>query len=378
MPLLVAASLAIPVAGGAHHRQTDEVVPLTTTGDTTLPRLAAQGQKTLALVLDAGGGTRQVVTISPFRDPTQQTPQGGPGDVANPAISFSGKRVVWDAGGPTGRQLVLAERGAATELTQDPSGMAANPAVDTAGRYIAFESSGDLAGTGNAGIRQVFVRRLDGTYVQASLGFGISGNATVSAKKRRLAFESTSDPGDGSDTGISQIWLGDVVTGGAVPVTAGAGPSRNPALSDDGGLLAFESTADLAGGGADTGVSQIFVFDPKSRTFARLTDDASGCTLPGASRVRRDWRITFVCDGQPFYHMLRADQRYAVQTGGGTTQRVLGEMGIHFLVLSTTGDLLGGGLTAGNRVYLINLWKRPAQPVAGLATWFPVQGIPPL
>jgi hypothetical protein len=243
---------------------------------------------------------------------------------------------------------------------------------------VAFESTGDLAGTGNPGARQIFVRQPDGTLMQASLGTGTSRNPVVSAKKRRLAFESTSDPVTGLDTGVSQIWLGDVVSATAARITAGAGPSRNPALSDDGGLLAFESTADLAGGGADTGVPQVFIHDPKSHTFARITTDAGGCTLPGVSRVKRDWRITFVCGGLPYYYMLRADERYLVQTGAGPTQRVLGEMGIHFLVLSTTSNLLGGGVTPGKLVYMINLFKRPALPVSGLATWFPFRGITPL
>lgn len=53
-------------------------------------------------------------------------------------------------------------------------------------------------------------------------------------------------------------------------------------------------------------------------------------------------------------------------------------MGIHFLILSTTGNPLGGPVTTGKRVYMVNLYKRPAQPVAGLATWFPNRGIPAL
>lgn len=130
------------------------------------------------------------------------------------------------------------------------------------------------------------------------------------------------------------------------------------------------------GGAADR--AGVYTYDPTSRTFARITDDPGGCARPGVSRVKRDWRITFVCGGQPYFYMLRADQRYLVQTGGGVTERVLGELGIHFLVLGTTADLLGGGVTPGQRVYMINLFKRPAQPVAGLATWFPTRGIPPL
>lgn len=370
-------AIAFAAPAWAHHRKMPEALALTTSGDTALPRVAAQGQKTLALLLQSGSG-RQVVTISPFRNPSLQTPQGVAGDIANPSISYNGKRVVWDEATPAGRGLVLSERGVATPLIDDPTATATNPAVDTTALNVAFESIGDLPGTGNPGARQVFVRRPDGSIAQMSTGVGTSRNPVVSAKKHRLAFESTSDPATGDDTGVSQIWLGDLLRGDAAPITSGAASSRNPALSDDGGLLVFESTADLAGNGADTGTSRIYAYDPKSLTFACITDDAGGCTAPGVSQVRRDWRIAFVCGGVPYFYMLRADERFLVQTGGGVTERVLGEMGIHFLVLSTTGNPLGGPVTSGKRVYILNLFKRPAQPVAGLATWFPTRGIPAL
>src|SRR5262249_11909152 len=124
-------------------------------------------------------------------------------------------------------------------------------------------------------------------------------------------------------------------------------------------------------------VSQIFSYDPKSQTYAQITNDAGGCTLPGVSKVMSDWRITFVCGGEPYFYMLRADQRYHVQTGG-VTQRGLGEMGIHFLILSTTGNLLGGGTPPGKQFYRATLFKPPAAPVPGLAHWSPTRGIPPL
>jgi WD40-like Beta Propeller Repeat len=287
---------------------------------------------------------------------------------------------VWDSGsgGGPGRQLLQCLHGSVTTLTSDPTGTATNPAVDFYGLRVAFESTADLAGTGNPpGVRQVFVRQLNGTIEQMSMGVGTSRNPVISGKKHRLAFESTSDPTTGADTGTSQIWLGDLLHGGAERITAGFGPSRNPALSDDGNLLVFESTADLAGTLADTGVSQIFCYDPKSATFARITDDAGGCTLPSAGKFKGDWRVTFVCGGVPQFYMLREDQRYEVATGGGVTERVISEMGIHFVVLSTTANLLGSGTTAGKQVYLVNLFKRPGVPIPGLATWFPSRGIPP-
>jgi hypothetical protein len=43
-----------------------------------------------------------------------------------------------------------------------------------------------------------------------------------------------------------------------------------------------------------------------------------------------------------------------------------------------TADMTGAGPSPGNLVYLVNLFKRPAVPVPGVASWFPLRGIPPL
>ena len=382
--LLSALVLAIAAPAGAHHRQTPPILQFTTSGDTPLPRVSAQGPNTFTLAVQSGSG-QQIITISPFRAPTVHVPVGQPGNNSDPAISFNGKRVAFATSddplhlGLPGEQLVLNTKNTLSPLTQDTSGTSTNSVVDIAGLRVAFESAGDLTGTGHPGILQVYVRQPDSTIQQASVGVGTSRNAVLSPQKSRLAFESTSDPMSGADTGISQIWLGDLITASAAPITNGHGPSTNPALSDDGGLLVFESTADLAGTLGNTGIPQVFSFDPKSQTFAQITNDAGGCTLPGVSKVGRDWRIAFVCGGKAYFYMLRADQRFEVQTGG-VTQRVLGEMGIHFLLISTTGDLLHGGTTPGHQVYLVNLFKRLPDPdlTHGLAHWFPSRGIAPL
>ena len=72
--------------------------------------------------------------------------------------------------------------------------------------------------------------------------------------------------------------------------------------------------------------------------------------------------------------MVAADLRFHVNVGG-VTQRIMGEMDIHFVLVSSTGNPFAGGTTPTSQVYLINLFKRPAQPVPGLATWFPARGI---
>jgi hypothetical protein len=85
--------------------------------------------------------------------------------------------VVWDTAddplglGLPGRQLVMSQQGSLTltALTKDPTGTSSNPAVDVLGRNIAFESTGDLATTGNAGARQIFLLQQGGSIQQPGL-----------------------------------------------------------------------------------------------------------------------------------------------------------------------------------------------------------------
>jgi hypothetical protein len=371
----------------AHHRQTPPVVALTTSGDTPLPRLPAPGRVSLVLATPTPGG-RQIVTLSPWRrssDPSEPTVIAPGGANDNPAIAASGRAVAFDSAsdpmslGLPGRQVVGTFRGGFFPVSTDPGGASENPSVDSTGLRIAFESTTDLTGTSPPGIRQVYLRDRDGTIRRLSTGLGAARNPVLSARRSLVLFESSSDPLTGIDTGISQIWFGDV-RGDLAPITAGLGPSTNPSISSDARLVVFQSTADLAGTQASTGIPQIFTWDSRTRTYARVTNDPGGCTLPSAHRVGRDYRIAYVCNGAPYFTMLRADERYLVETPGGTTQRIVAAFGVHFVVMSTRANLLdGGGPTPGNQVYLVNLYKRPPQPVsAPSVVWFPYQGLPPL
>jgi hypothetical protein len=275
-----------------------------------------------------------------------------------------------------GRQVVGSAGGRLFPVSSDPTGTSENPALDGSGFRIAFESTADLAGGGTPGVRHVFLRDTDGSVRQLSRGVGPARNPVLSSRRDLVLFESSSDPLTGANTGIAQIWFGDS-KGALEPITAGLGPSTNPALSEDGRLVLFESTADLAGSRANTGIPQIFAWDIRTRTYARVTNDPAGCRLPSAHRVQRDWRIAYVCGGVPYFTMLRANERYLVAAQGGVTQRVIAALGVHFVLISTRADLLSGaGATPGNQVYLVNLYKRPPVPAPGPpVVWFPNQGM---
>jgi hypothetical protein len=375
--LLCVALLGGPTTVLAHHKQTAPIVRLTSGGDATLPRLA---DFSITYALAVPVGSSHAIYRLPY-NLAKTTLLSASGDPANPEASLSGRSVVFDsdgdplASGDPGRQVYLVHGTVLSQVTHDPTGTSVNPCVSGTGTTIAWESSGDLATTGST-TRQVFVRGKIGGITQASTGNGVSGDAALTRTGSTLVFDSTSDPTTGADTGTSQIWVKTVIGGPATRVTQGAGPSRRPTIASAGRIVAFESTANLAGGGEDTGVSQIFVADLQTNTFAQITNDAGGCSGPSIDFQVRDWRVTFVCGGEGFYYQLIADKRYKLPIPGGTdTSAILAEGGTYFLVVSTTANLLSSGTTSGHEVYQLNLYKTSATAVPGLAVWFPSRGI---
>jgi len=377
---VLAASLVPVTPALAFHQKTPAVVPLTTEGDVDLPRIPAQGRRAVALVVPDGGDTK-IVSLSPHKTGSEATLVFSGGDNEHPATSGSGKSFAWDTdddplgSGAPGRQVIISGRkGVLSQAAVDPTGTSTNPDMDKSGRVVVFESAGDLVGIENGGARQIFMRNRN-DLIQVTTGQGDSRNPMISKKRKMLCYESSSDPATGVDTGVSQIFAGRYDRLPTTRITAGQGASRNPSVSDDGRLVVFESLADLAGSGAATGVPQIFAYDTRTETYAQLTSDPGGCTGPASGRRGPDWRITFICNGEPQFFMLREGVRYRVQTSGGTTQSILPELGSHFVMISTTANVFSGGTTAEHRVYMINLFARPAEPIAGTATWFPFQGI---
>ena len=377
--IVVALLRFVTPAAHAHHRQTPPVVALTTTGDAALPRLAPPSRKAAAVVVD-----NSITVVNPFVNPTLPVFQFQAGTNANPSISSNGRTIAWDSNadpigtGAPGRQIVEQSRYLLAQPVSDPTGTSANPALDLIGVFVAFESTADLAGTGNPGARQIFLQSSDGTLRQLSRGVGTSRNPSVGLRGRIVAFESTSDPVSGADTGVAQIWIANLTAGTADPVTAGGGASTSPTLSNDGRIVVFESRADLAGDGHDTGTPQIFAYDTFSMTFARVTNEPSGCTATTAARIKRDWRIAYLCGGDAYFTMLRADARFQIATDGGDTTRLVPQADAHFVLVATTADLVGSGTTPSHRVYMVNLYKRPPAIAPSAVVWFPFRGIPPV
>ena len=380
MALVLLATVVCVAPAAAHHRVTPPIVGFSSAGDQHLPRVAAFGNS-VALSVDGQVSRYEWSTHARTYLPKPVTTIG---DNQNATIAKNGF-LVWDSdanlanSGDPPRQLFAQKPGfQLTQVLHDASGTAVNGALDGKDKKLAFESSGGLTNVATLGVQHVYVRDALGALTQVSTGTGTSRNATLAKNSALVVFESTSDPDTGNDTGIEQIWIANLQTHAAAPITDGAGPSRNAAIESAGRVLVFESTADLANGGADTNVPQVFLYDTVTKTFAQITDDPGGCTEPTVIKIRLlDWRIAYACHGIGGFYDLRADQRYELPAPGGDTSRVVAELSVNFLLLSTTADLLHGGTTAGHQLYLWNLFKIPGTPVPGVATWFPFRGIPP-
>jgi Tol biopolymer transport system component len=359
--LIALAMLAVPVA--AYHRTTPPIVQLTTSGENSLPRVQAGGRR-LVLAIEAGG--HQIFRQDRVHNVFEQITTSG--DNMNPTVSANGDVIAWDVDcdgvigcADSGEQIFRWRRGTVQQITHDPTGTSSNPALSGTGARLAFESLGDLAGTGNDGVRQIF--RVDKTALLTQISHGAADSRNPALDKGGLSvvFESSNDE-TGNDTGTAQIWLSTIH--GTSRLTSGAGPSRRPAICRDGRVVAFESQADLLGDGHDTGVNQVFAYDLRNALLSRVTNDLAGCGGTSVQRIPKDWSIGYVCHGEGFFYHLVAKQTFRIPVDGGDTQQSLTELGAHFMVISTTANLLGGGTTPEHQIYMLNLFKLPAEPVS--------------
>ncbi len=352
--------LALPAL--AYHRQTPPIVGLTFSGDTPLPRVPAGGRR-LAIAISSSG--RQIFRQDRGHNLLEQITTRG--DNANATISSSANVIAWDSDcgqitcSEPGRQIFMWLSGTSFQASHDPTGTSVNPALSGKGTRLAFESRGDLAGANPTGARQIFQRANDGLVSQLSQGKGTSGNVALDHSGLRVVFDSTSDL-SGADTGVSQIWYLSPV-GYPQIITNGSGPSQHPAISSDGHWIAFESTADLTHDGHDTRVSQIFVYSAARQGLTQVSNDPAGCSGASVSAVPADMSVGYVCHGAGYFYHLGTAKHFQLPISGGDTAQAIAELGGHFMVVSTTANMLGSGTTTGHQLYMLNLFKLAAIPL---------------
>ncbi|WP_171058121.1 TolB family protein [Modestobacter altitudinis] len=153
-----------------------------------------------------------------------------------------------------------------------------NPSISGNGRYVAFESNADnLSGNDNDNVSNVFVRDLqNGTTRLISRASGTNGagaddaslSASISGNGRYVAFESLADNlSADDDNNVFNVFVRDLDQRATTLVSRASGtngPGGNdssnfPAMSADGGSVAFQSAADNLSAEDDDNVLNIFV-----------------------------------------------------------------------------------------------------------------------
>jgi Tol biopolymer transport system component len=178
----------------------------------------------------------------------------------------------------------------------ESAGTSTSPSISGDGRYVAFVSAArNLMSTDTNsdknGAADVFVHdRQSGTTTNVSVASDgtpanfASERPAMSADGRVVAFDSIASTLVPGDTGSSDVFVHDLTTKTTTRVSVAAdgsqadASSRSAALSDDGGVVAFESDAkNLVPG--DTNSTDVFVYDRQASTTTRVsvaTDGAEG------------------------------------------------------------------------------------------------------
>jgi Tol biopolymer transport system component len=269
-------------------------------GESQNPVMSADGRfvafdSTATNLVSAGGcatgGLRRVFIRDRLTGVTECVSVAAGGDAGNlsssrPALSADGRFVAFESNATNlaspcagGRQIFVRDRTAATTtcVSVNPGGTAAgnassgDAAVSGNGAVVAFQSNATnlAAGVCASGVSQVFVR-VAGLTTCVSLGPNgapgdlASSRPVVNTDGSVVVFESSATNLAGC-TADFQIFLRDRVRGTTecVSVAAGGvpgnGASMDAAVSDDGHVVAFLSTATNLAAPCTSGVPQVFL-----------------------------------------------------------------------------------------------------------------------
>ena len=174
-------------------------------------------------------------------------------------------------------------------LSFDLDRQSSNPSISSDGGIVAFQSGIDNTGVANPNGQidiYVHVRDTDDLENITSGGDEVSINAAVSANGRFVAFESHASNlvVDDANGNTSDIFLYDTESSSVEVLTAGGnGDSQTPSISADGRFVAFASLANnLAAGVTASDRFNIFVYDQLTGNTELLTEEGNNSSLEPA------------------------------------------------------------------------------------------------
>jgi Tol biopolymer transport system component len=290
-----------------YDRQTDTVERVSVSGagaegnnGSANPSISADGRYVAFdsyatnLVGSDGNGVRDIFVYDRQADTIERvsvSDGGAEGDQNSysPSISADGRYVAFDSTATTlvasdtngVRDIFVYDRQAGTieRVSVSSSGTPADDSsfrasISADGRYVAFESSATnlVSGDGN-GASDVFVYDRQTAVIErvSRSGAGVPGNsdstnASISADGRYVAFESSAtNLASGDANGALDVFVYDRQTGTIVRVSVnsdgleGDSESGGPAISGDGGTVAFESDATNLVSGDTNGTTDVLV-----------------------------------------------------------------------------------------------------------------------
>lgn len=292
----------------------------------------------LITILSLGANPPQVLSV---RDASIAMPAGGDSDSVIPSISADGRYVAFSSSannlvtnddGQFGLDVFLYDRMAnvtvlASVNTNGTGGGNRHSVcgqVSTNGQYVVFQSDASnlLPGDTN-GACNIFMRdMLAGTNLLISVatnggwGSGDSTDPVMTPDGRWVAFiSSATNLVSGDINGIADLFVRDTVNGTTRMVTAGAVPAAGanvvatPAITPNGGFVAFFSTVNgLAAGVPTTTAGEIYSADLVSNTMAWVSTNAA--TVVSS---------LFHLNNMPSVHpVISADGRYVAFKSGWT------------------------------------------------------------
>jgi subtilisin family serine protease len=285
-----------------------------------------------------------------------------------------------------------------------PSGAAL--AISADGRYAAFESAATnlVAGDTNGAVDIFVFDSLTGVLERAGVGtggaqaFGDSVAPSLSADGRYLAFASDA-PGlvAGDVNGVRDVFIRDRTLGVTTRSASGSGASDLPAISDDGTVVAFESTAPDLVVGDTNGAADVFVFNVTTSEVRRASVLPQGGQAAGGAdaRLSADGRfVVFRGDLSPllgpsngFLHWYRHDRQTSATVrvdttpsgapGGGSAGggAALSDDGRYVAFESAAADLVLGDGDAAADAFLRDFGPTPPTAVPTISQFSPTTAV---
>ena len=275
---------------------------------------------------------RDRTTNTTERVSTSSTGAQATGYSDNPTMTGDGRYVVFESAdalvpGDTNnsRDVFVKDRvtGATERVSTSSTGTQGNnnasrPAIARSGRYVAFASSAsNLVDNDTNTLEDIFRKDLTtGELVRISVNSsGTQGNSTsdqshISDDGNVVAFQSTATNLAAGDTdAFYDIYVRDVSAGTTVRAsvssagTGGDAVSGTPALSGDGRFVVFNSLATNLVGNDTNNVRDVFVHDLAAATTERVSVDANGTQgttdsgLNSSSYLSADGRYVLFASG---------------------------------------------------------------------------------